>query len=131
MARRHSAPFVGCRSGSTPRPQDPFPALLGMARRRDRGASAVAAIAGHDTLGFSELEIGVLLTVGGVGWALTGLWRGKRPLDDYTGRATLGVGLLVAGLVAMAAATGRPGGLPVEASTAYIIGWGAVDWAWG
>lgn len=31
----------------------------------------------------------------------------------------------------MAAATGRPGGLPVEASTAYIIGWGAVGLGMG
>ena len=78
------------------------------------GASSVAAIVAHDVLGFTELQLGILLSLGGIGWAVTGLWCGKRAVPRFTARANVGVTLLVSGLLLMATAGAAP---------AYILGW--------
>ena len=46
------------------------------------GASAVTAIVGHDVSRLIPAGIGLLLTLGGLGWAVVGFVRGRHPSPD-------------------------------------------------
>jgi MFS family permease len=71
------------------------------------GAHAVVAITAHDLLGRGAGDLGLLLAVAGVGWAVAGLACGRWPAPHRSAfrlRVTFGTAALTLGAAAMAAA---------------------------
>lgn len=79
------------------------------------GADGIIAIVAHDLLGFDAVRLGLLLTVGGLAWAVLGIVTGAWP----AGRRRAGWQLPV-GLVVIASGLGM---------TAFAA-MGAVAWLW-
>jgi MFS family permease len=80
-------------------------AILGILTSVYFGASAVITITGHDFYRLSPAGIGVLLTLGGLGWAVVGFICGRRPSPDDRGfviRVAVGGGLLTFALALIA-----------------------------
>jgi MFS family permease len=104
-------------------------ALLGILTWVYFGASAVITIVGHDVFHIDPLGIGVLLTLGGLGWAVVGLICGRRPSPDQRGfmkRVGSGGALLAMSLAAIAVSPLLPDiGLSVIALFAGWAGSGA------
>ena len=100
-------------------------ALLGILTGVYFGASAVIAIVGHDGFGLDSAGIGLLLTLGGLGWAITGILCGRRPSPDDHGlvmRVRCGAALLGVSLVLVALA-------PLTADSAVSLGILFVGWS--
>ncbi|WP_051299023.1 MFS transporter [Arthrobacter castelli] len=88
------------------------------------GLSAVVAILAHDVLDFAAGRIGLLLTVGGLAWAVTGLICGRYPAVtdlSFRVRADGGTLLLLVGISTMAFAL--LDGLRVGAAVMFHCGW--------
>ncbi|MDQ2849067.1 MAG: MFS transporter [Actinomycetota bacterium] len=99
-------------------------ALLGMLTGVYFGASAVIAIVGHDSFGLAPAGIGLLLTLGGLGWAIVGFVCGRRPTPNDNGfliRVRCGGALLAASLTLIALA-------PILGNAAVSLGALFVGW---
>jgi MFS family permease len=101
-------------------------ALLGILTSVYFGASAVIAIVGHDIFRLNPAGSGLLLTLGGLGWAVIGFVCGRRPSPDdhaFVFRMRCG-GVLVTISLAMVALTPliRNGDLSVGA---LFLAWAA------
>ncbi|HEY0260343.1 MAG TPA: MFS transporter [Lacisediminihabitans sp.] len=101
-------------------------ALLGILTSVYFGASAVITIVGHDRFGLGPAGVGLLLTLGGLGWAVVGLLGGRRPTPNDGGlllRLRCGGGLLAASLMLVALAP--IAGERRVALAALFLGWTA------
>lgn len=90
------------------------------------GASSLTAILAHDVLGFSAAGIGVLLAAGGLGWAVVGLYCGRRPAESgsvFLSRAKRAAALLATGLLVMGASLLEPALGPAASGVVFTLGW--------
>lgn len=88
------------------------------------GASGIVAILAHDVLGYGAVEIGALLSGGGLAWAIVGLACGRRPAasdQSYRVRVTVGSALVTAGLALQAVAVALAGA--AWSGLAFAAGW--------
>lgn len=72
----------------------------------------------------STADVGLMLTVGGLAWAIVGFLCGRRPAattDSFKGRVSLGIVLLFTGTVCIGLISTFA---PVLAVYAFIVGWG-------
>lgn len=110
-------------------------ATLGMLCAAYFGAGVTVPIIAHDVLGRDAGDLGLVLSVGGLGWAVTGLvcgrWAASGP-GGYRRRLATGALLIVLGYLLMAAALVAPAlaATPVSAQAegwrwaGFVAGWG-------
>lgn len=89
------------------------------------GAAAVVTITAHDVMGRGAADLGILLSAGGLGWAVVGLLCGRWPAPtrpSYRRRVALSSLTMAAGLGLVAVSVGlsaSPAGWPM-----LVGGWG-------
>ena len=107
-------------------------ALLGTLCGIYFGAGSVITIVAHDVLKFDPVLIGVLLMIGGLSWAITGLLCGKWPAigdASFRHRTCAGTILLLCGLLTIAEAVISASGL--MGTVMFILGWSLAGFGMG
>jgi MFS family permease len=97
-------------------------AVLGLATAAYFGAQATLPVALHALRGAGVGTIAVVTAVGGLGWALAGIWSGARPADGarYARRCAVGALLLGGGVASAALAATASVRVPLAAT---VVAW--------